>query len=54
MGLGGAVGVGDGLRLGTAVGDTEGVAVVGATVGLADSTVGMDEGTEVGAVVAGT
>ncbi len=49
MGLGGAVGVGDGLRLGTGLGDTEGVAVVGATVGLADSTVG----TEVGAVVVG-
>ena len=38
---------------GAADGDTEGVAVVGATVGLPDSTVGMDEGTEVGAVVVG-
>ena len=52
--LGGSVGRGiDGAAVGDSEGDSEGVAVIGATVGLPDSTVGMDEGTEVGAVVAG-
>lgn len=54
--LGGSAGVGrgiDGAAVGDSEGDSEGVAVIGATVGLPDSTVGMDEGTEVGAVVAG-